>query len=124
MIEIFVPYIAPSTNAIYAGVHHRVRMKHKRQARIAVMSAVAGLAPIRTKVDIVFTPRLGKSEVSRDTSNYSYGAKLIEDCIVECGLLKDDTNKFVGNVTLHELLIDREKQSGVIVRIYPRTGEE
>ena len=120
MIEIFVPYIAPSTNSIYAGIHYRTRMKHKDTARKAVLVAVAGLSPIKTKVDISFTPRLGKGDHERDTSNYSYGAKLIEDCIVESGLLNDDTRKFVGDITLKELVVDRKQPSGVIVQLITR----
>ncbi len=124
MIEIFVPYIAPSTNSIYAGIHYRDRMNHKKAALKATMIALVGVSPVKSKVDMSFTPRLGKGERERDTTNYSYTAKLIEDSLVELGLLSDDTRKFVGNVTLHELLIDREKESGVIVHIYPRSGEE
>lgn len=124
MIEIFVPYIAPSTNSIYAGIHYRTRMKHKELARKAVMVAVAGLSPIKTKVDMSFTPRLGKGDRERDTSNYSYGAKLIEDCIVESGLIGDDTRKYVGDIRLKELVIDRKNQSGVIVQIQPRANDK
>ena len=120
MIEIFVPYIAPSTNSIYGGIHYRARMKHKDTARKAVLVAVAGLSPIKTKVDISFTPRLGKGDRERDTSNYSYGAKLIEDCIVESGLLSGDTRKFVGDITLKELVVDRKQPSGVIVQLITR----
>ena len=123
MIEIFVPYIAPSTNSIYAGIHYRTRMKHKKEALKATMIALAGVSPVKTKVDMSFTPRLGKGDRERDTTNYSYTAKLIEDSLVELGLLGDDTRKFVGDVTLKELTIDRRQQSGVIVRLYPQETE-
>lgn len=123
MIELFVPYIAPSTNSIYAGIHYRTRMNHKKAALKATMIALAGVSPIKDKVDISFTPRLGKGDHGRDTSNYSYTAKLIEDSMVELGLLVDDTRKFVGDVTLKELTIDRKQQSGVIVRLYPQETE-
>lgn len=120
MIEIFVPYIAPSTNSIYGGIHYRTRMKHKDTARKAVLVAVAGVSPIKAKVDISFTPRLGKGDRERDTSNYSYSAKLIEDSLVELGLLTDDTRKFVGDITLKELVVDRKQPSGVIVQLITR----
>lgn len=124
MIELFVPYIAPSTNSIYAGIHYRTRMNHKKAALKATMIALVGISPIKTKVDITFTPRLGKGDRERDTTNYSYTAKLIEDSLVELGLLSDDTRKFVGDVTLKELTIDRKQQSGVIVQIHPKTQTE
>lgn len=124
MIEIFVPYIAPSTNSIYAGIHYRNRMSHKKAALKAAQIALVGVSPIKAKVDITFTPRLGKGDRVRDTSNYSYSAKLIEDSLVELGLLADDTRSFVGDITLKELVVDRKKQSGVIVQIYPKTQEE
>ena len=123
MIEIFVPYIAPSTNSIYAGIHYRTRMNHKKEALKATMIALTGVSPVKTKVDMSFTPRLGKGDRERDTTNYSYTAKLIEDSLVELGLLGDDTRKFVGDVTLKELTIDRRQQSGVIVRLYPQETE-
>lgn len=123
MIEIFVPYIAPSTNSIYGGIHYRTRMNHKKEALKATMIALAGVSPVKTKVDMSFTPRLGKGDRERDTTNYSYTAKLIEDSLVELGLLGDDTRKFVGDVTLKELTIDRRQQSGVIVRLYPQETE-
>ena len=120
MIELFIPYIAPSTNAIYAGIHYRTRMKHKELTRKAVKTALAGFSPIKAKVDIALIPRLGKGDRERDSSNYSYGAKLIEDCLVEFGLLVGDDRRYVGDVTLKELTIDRKQQSGVIVQITPR----
>lgn len=123
MIELFVPYIAPSTNSIYAGIHYRDRMKHKKAALKATMIALVGVSPVKAKVDMSFTPRLGKGDRERDTTNYSYTAKLIEDSLVELGLLSDDTRKFVGDVTLKELTIDRKQQSGVIVRLYPQETE-
>lgn len=123
MIEIFVPYIAPSTNSIYAGIHYRTRMNHKKAALKATMIALVGVSPVKAKVDMSFTPRLGKGDRERDTTNYSYTAKLIEDSLVELGLLSDDTRKFVGDVTLKELTIDRKQQSGVIVRLYPQETE-
>ena len=123
MIELFVPYIAPSTNSIYAGIHYRARMNHKKAALKATMIALVGVSPVKAKVDMSFTPRLGKGDRERDTTNYSYTAKLIEDSLVELGLLGDDTRKFVGDVTLKELTIDRKQQSGVIVRLYPQETE-
>lgn len=124
MIELFVPYIAPSTNSIYAGIHYRTRMSHKKAALKATCIALVGISPIKTKVDITFTPRLGKGDRGRDTSNYSYTAKLIEDSLVELGLLTDDTRSYVGDITLKELVVDRKKQSGVIVQIHPKTQTE
>ena len=120
MIEIFVPYIAPSTNSIYAGIHYRTRMSHKKAALKAAQIALVGVSPVKAKVDISFTPRLGKGDRERDTSNYSYSAKLIEDSLVELGLLSDDTRKFVGDITLKELVVDRKQPSGVIVQLTTR----
>lgn len=96
--NIFVPYIAPSTNAMYAGQHWMQRAKHKRDAMLAVVVALSLLRekkgftkPVRVELE----PQLGKGKRAYDVSNYSYTYKLIEDCLVERGVLVSDTASFV-----------------------------
>lgn len=116
-IEIFVPYIAPSTNSIYSGIHWSKRQKHVAQAVIAVRAASRMIKPFGYMVDLEFTASLGKGAVTRDTSNYSYSAKVIEDGIVKCGLLKDDDVDYVGRIILNPRIIDRKRPSGTFVKI-------
>lgn len=122
LVELFVPYIAPSTNSIYSGIHYRDRMKHKALAQDAVWLALnfKKATPLKVKVDLEFTPRLGKGDRMRDTSNYSYGVKLVEDGLVAAGVLQDDTQEFVGSIKMNTPLVARDKRSGIIVKITER----
>lgn len=119
---LFIPYLGPSTNAIYAGLHWAKRKKAKDDAVIAVKAAVNQLdidIPISTRVDLVFTPQLGKGVRKRDTSNNSMTAKLVEDALVKAKVLHDDTDEYVRNVTNTPALIDRKGDTGVWVEIIP-----
>lgn len=121
-MRLFIEYLGPSTNAIYAGLHWAKRKKVKDDAVVAVKAAInrANIgAPIADRVDLVFTPQLGKGMRKRDTSNNSMTAKLIEDALVKCGLLIDDTDEYVRNVTNTPALIDRKAGTGVWVEIIP-----
>ena len=99
-IELFVPYIAKSTNAMYAGQHWSERKKHKAAAATAVMIAISKCRTekITVPVDIEVYPTLGKGVRTYDVSNYSYTYKLIEDCLVSRGVLSDDSPEYVRSV--------------------------
>lgn len=101
-MNLFVPYIAPSTNAMYSGQHWRKRMEHKKQALLAVLSALSGRKDLLKKftnpVRISVHPVLAKNRRAYDVSNYSYTYKLIEDCLVERKILQNDTPGFVRSV--------------------------
>lgn len=116
---IFVPYLGPSTNAIYSGLHWAKRKKAKDDALKATLSAVvqSGAIPATRQVDLVFRPRLGKGHRKRDTSNNSMTAKLIEDALVKAGILADDTERYVRRVTLEPADIDREAETGMYVEL-------
>lgn len=123
--RLFVPYLGPSTNAIYAGIHWAKRKKAKDEALAATLEAVqrAGVMPARCQVDLVFRPRLGKGVRRRDTSNNSMTAKLIEDALVKAGVLPDDTEEHVRRVINEPPEIDRQAETGTWVEII-EIGEE
>ncbi len=98
-MNLFIPYIAPSTNASYAGQHWSRRTKNKRDAALAVIVALNGnrktfVNPVRIDIE----PHLGKGVRSYDVSNYSYTYKLIEDALVGQKILLGDAPKFVQEV--------------------------
>ncbi|RUR26826.1 hypothetical protein ELY33_17105 [Vreelandella andesensis] len=121
-MRLFIPYLGPSTNAIYAGIHWTKRKEAKDDAAVAVEAAInkadIGM-PISSRVDLVFTPQLGKGARKRDTSNNSMTAKLIEDALVKAGVLKDDTEQYVRNVTLCPAQVDRSADTGMWVELIP-----
>jgi len=97
-VELLIPYIGPSTNSIYAGIHWQKRKKHKAEALKAVK--LLGFIPdINAPVQITMTPMLGKGKRAYDVSNYSYTYKMLEDCLVELGVLVGDTSKTVKRVS-------------------------
>lgn len=116
---LFVEYLGPSTNAIYAGLHWSKRKQAKDEAVKATIAAVrkAGVAAMDCRVDLVFRPRLGKGMRRRDTSNNSMSAKLIEDALVKAGVLADDTDAHVRRVIHEPAEINREAVTGTYVEI-------
>lgn len=121
-MRIFVPYLAHSTNTAIRA-HHQERRRQVKAAAWACKAACQGVAPIQGRVDLVFTPRLGKGVPRRDTSNYSINVKHVEDGLVAAGLLPDDRGEFVRRVIMEPPEIDRKAETGTWVEIIPCSTE-
>lgn len=115
-MRLFVPYLAHSTNTAIRA-HHQVRRRQVKAAALACKAACRGIKPIKGRVDLVFTPRLGKGVIRRDTSNYSINVKHVEDGLVTAGLLPDDRGEYVRRVTMMPPEIDRKAETGTWVEI-------
>ena len=100
MIEIKLPIIKISTNAYYAGKHFMVRKKHK-DSYIQLTNGFKKYSLINEKVDLDF--KFYFKSRALDSSNCSAMVKLYEDCLVKHGVLKDDTIKYVGKVSMESL---------------------
>lgn len=118
-VSVFVPYLGPSLNSIYSGVHWATRKRHADAAHAEVLAAFRKVPAITWPVSITIQPVLGKGKRVLDCSNYSYTLKLIEDGIVRAGVLKDDTPEYVTGVTILAAERDRTRGSGVWVHIKP-----
>lgn len=116
-MSLFIEYIAPSTNAMYAGQHWSVRKKHKAAASAAVMVALHQVDKHKfvNPVKIEVQANLGKGKRGYDVSNYSYTFKLIEDCLVSRGILQNDTSDFVKEVRFMSPV--RAAKTGMIILI-------
>lgn len=118
-MKLFVPYIAPSTNTMYAGQHWSDRAKHKKSALLAVSFALLDSGQLKTTfvkpVKIEIEPCLGKGRRSYDVSNYSYTYKLIEDCLVERGVLAGDSVDKVRTLVFRSPV--RSKETGITLEI-------
>lgn len=115
-LSILVPYIGPSTNAIYAGVNRFVRMGHKTKA----VKALASLGPIvafKVPVAVTITPHLGKGKRAYDISNYSYTYKLIEDALVKSGVLQDDSSEYVRSLLYLPPVRVKSTISGLLITL-------
>ena len=119
---LFVPYLAHSTNKAIRA-HHQERRRQVKAAAWACKAACQGVEPIAGRVDLVFTPRLGKGVPRRDTSNYSINVKHVEDGLVSAGLLPDDRGEFVRRVIMEPPEVDRQAETGTWVEIIEIEGE-
>ena len=88
--------IKVSTNTIYAGVHWGKRKKYKDD----YLLLVKGLRlKTRFKNPVVITFDFYFKSKPLDCSNNSFMGKMIEDALVKCGIIKDDTYENVTAVT-------------------------
>ena len=95
-------------NKIYSGVHWNIRSKDKEYIATLVRSIVGIKKPFQNPVSIKMYFNSGL-----DVSNHAYLFKMIEDALVKCKLINDDTDKYVKSITM-------EKQNsfkGVIVEV-------
>lgn len=115
-VRIRVDYVAPSLNAIYAGIHWSKRKRHADDAHLAAKIAMRGHRIAFDAVLLDFYPMIRGRQY--DCSNYAYCCKLIEDGLVRAGLVKDDSSKYVQKFTIHkpEKVLNPE-QSHIIVEI-------
>lgn len=120
MPEFFVAYLASSTNKALRE-HWTKRKRARDEARLLVTDAArrAGVAPATGRVDLIFTPVLGKGVPRRDTSNYSTNVKHLEDALVDAGLLPDDRGQYVGHVIMAPPEIDRQGTTGTLIEMVP-----
>lgn len=119
-VEVFVPWVGPSTNKVWAGIHWAKRKKIADEGHFACL-VVKGLKLPWGKVNLEFIPHIPKGRLY-DSSNYSVSAKVIEDGLVECGVLKGDSVKHVAGVLLSPPV--RGKDRGTLIRFTDASPEE
>ncbi|MBW5800661.1 hypothetical protein [Halomonas elongata] len=117
-MRLFIPYLAGSTN-VGTRQHWGARKREVDACHLLVRNAVRreGLGRVANRVDLVFTPRLGRRVRRRDTSNYSLNMKHLEDGLVAAGVLPDDRGQYVRRVILEPPEIDRRAETGTWVEI-------
>jgi len=94
MIIIFNNIIKVSTNEIYAGVHWRKRKRMKDNYLLMYKIQLRQIRPCTNKVNLFFHFYFKSKKL--DSSNCSYMAKILEDCLVTYKVLKNDSNTYVG----------------------------
>ncbi len=96
-----VPWMGPSLNKIYAGVHWAERQSWADTGHAAVWAAAnqAKIKPVDKPVHLTFTPHIKGRRY--DTTNYSLSIKIIEDALVRKGILKSDAPKHVTGITIN-----------------------
>ena len=115
--EFFIPVMPPSTNSIYAGTHWSKRKKWADSIHTLVKNMTLGVTPFTVPVEIMIRQVIGKGCIARDTSNYSYALKLIEDGLVASGVIAGDENDKVYDVHILKPVTDRKRPAGINVLI-------
>jgi len=106
-----------SLNRIYAGVHWTKRKAWADSYHLAVLVAArqsqisAFSGPFPCRVEYRFKLK-GKP---LDASNLAFCAKLVEDGLVQCGIIPDDSPQYVKSVTL----VTAKGEDVVEVTLYP-----
>jgi hypothetical protein len=104
-----------SLNKIYAGVHFSQRSKHKDAYYWAVFSA--NPKPYTGSFPAVCHYHFKLRGTELDISNLSYMTKMTEDALVACGVLPDDTPKYVNRIILTSEKIGKNEADEVVVHI-------
>lgn len=120
-----VPWMGPSANNIWAGVHWTKRKRMADEGHLATSLAVkaAKLGPVGGKVELVFMPQIKKRPRVRgfDCLNYAMTCKVIEDGLVRAGVLPDDSKKYVSEVAISAPAIadyiEADQMSVLIIQI-------
>lgn len=97
-----------STNKIYT-MHHFAKAKYNKEVHQAVKVAVIQqkIKPIK-EYPIICTYIFHAAGKTLDILNVAGMAKCVEDGLRYCGVLKDDTLKYVCQVTLLEEKSDKD----------------
>lgn len=127
-VIIFVPWIGPSMNKIWAGCHWSARKKiadagHK--AVIVALSKYSSIAlgfdenarpnPFTGPVSLEYTPYHAGRHY--DLSNYAVTCKAIEDGLVLSGFLSGDSQKVVRRMTINPTVRVEAKETRMEVKI-------
>lgn len=82
-----------SLNKIYGGVHYRTRKKHKDEYLDTVWKCQPPMYEGDYPVEITYHFKFKGKRL--DSTNCGYLAKLLEDALVKCGVMPDDSPKYV-----------------------------
>lgn len=111
-VEIFIPWVGPSLNKIWAGMHWAKRKKIADEGHIACLVAKGFVVPW-DRVRLDFIPHIPKGRLF-DCTNYAVSAKVIEDGLVALGVLDGDDIRSVAGVYLAPPV--RGEELGTLVR--------
>lgn len=106
----------PSANVMHAGIHWTKRRKIANEKHALVARNIPdNLLPYECKVTLTF--RVHMNGKVMDCSNLFWAAKMYEDGLVNAGILKDDSPKYVQSLTLESVPDDRDYVEIVIEKV-------
>jgi len=100
-LEILIPIPEKvSLNQIYAGMHWRQRSELAELYHMSLLEyRNQSVKKYPVSITYIFTFRRN----ALDSSNCAFMAKMIEDALVQMGVLVDDTPKYVESTTLYSV---------------------
>ena len=112
--EVWLPGRWPSLNELmYKGTRHKIQVKRLWADLTIAFVNRAKLAPVSKRVHLSYEHR--RANLRGDPSNFAAGAaKVIEDSLVKCGILKNDGFANVSGFT-HTFKIDAENPGVKVV---------
>lgn len=87
-----------SLNKIYSGIHFRTRSQHKTSFHFAVLAGKVAQYPGPFPVHMHYHFRLHGTRL--DVSNHAYMLKMVEDGLVDAGVIPGDDPKYVAGITI------------------------
>lgn len=112
---LWVPWLGPSGNKIWAGMHFAKRRKIADEGHLAVLASSQKVNPFNNPVSLFFQPVVKSPARMFDWLNYFATIKPIEDGMVSQGIIPDDNHKWVKMGTIAAPI--RGEESGVFVTI-------
>lgn len=106
-------------NAERANRFAAAKIKKAETERVAWSARVQKLKRTVGRVNLVFT--WYEKNRRRDPDNVHFGAKFVNDGLVEAGILSNDSQKHIGSITHNPIKIDLH-QPRVEVEICEHTG--
>ena len=130
-LSIFVPFLGRTLNNYLTGQRKGSKVAgwmfyrgDKKTMGKAVEAALVGIRrqPFPWPVAIVVHPCLGPKRRKLDCTNYVGALKMLEDSLVEAGMLVDDTAEYVKGVAIAEPTKGHDPE-GFRVNIYKAGGD-
>ncbi len=112
---VFVPFMGQSLNAYIGGGRGRYFEDKRRAGNCGWV--LRQLGEFVGPVELTFTPNV-TARRRRDVTNYVASTKILEDVMVDCGVLPDDTNDFVARLVIEApRRVPRKSEEGFTVQI-------
>jgi len=110
--QVLIPWLGPTLNNIWAGVHWSKRKKIADEGHTACLVA-RNIPKFTGAVHLEFQPMTKTRRL--DCTNYAVSIKCIEDALVRMGVIRQDGPDDVLSITIHAA--KKAKQSAMLVTI-------
>ena len=115
LCQFFVPWIGVGVNPSKKNKSWQSQMRSVKHGKEITKLVLIGerIKPINRPVKLIATPQ--KKPCNWDIANYTRAIKTIEDALVTCGILKNDTAKLVTQWTIKQPVSN--KPDGILISL-------